>query len=178
MFAFQPDQPTFVATGRRFERVPERLVVEGYRHCNDRLQFGHVDTNDPSSQVFEAAVGRTGQRHLLDAMATYIDALDVCDDCPLLGLTRGRVELCLNEWLTVALIAGVQHSDDQTLRLCLQHLTCAQRREQLACAAGAFGFAMKAYQQVLLPLPAPVVERALSAELPRTVGSTSAKAVH
>jgi hypothetical protein len=93
------------------------------------------------------------------ALATFVRTLGQCAACPLNVFKPGSHHICRDETLVMALIAGIQNGDEQTIHFCLEKLCRHDRRDPAAIAAGTFALTLKSMDYTMLPIPAHVVAR-------------------
>jgi hypothetical protein len=139
-------------------RKPEHLVLEGYRAgltacaLQDDAAFQNV------RHLFRDAAGVNDPRPLIGTCIDFIAALGRCAVCRLGFFPAGTAHLCRDEALVLALIAAMQHGDEEAGRKAAHALSCAYRAQMLAHTAGLFGIVLKGCGQTLLPVPADVVD--------------------
>lgn len=142
--------------------LPERLVLEGYRHwvvgmaISQRPDLARIESlyGDyfPSDQV----------RPALTALMGFINALGICSTCPLKTFQVGSGHLCRDEAMVLALIAALQHGDEEAAELSLVSLSCKNRCAEVAVAAGELAVILKSANYVLLPISISVMENILA----------------
>ena len=142
--------------------TPERLVLEGYRHwvagmaISQRPDLARIEClysdHLPSNQVQPA----------LSALMGFINALGICSTCPLKTFQVGSGHLCKDEAMVLALIAALQHGDEEAAELSLVSLSCKNRCTEVAVAASELAVILKNANYVLLPISIAVMENILA----------------
>ena len=144
-----------------FDRIPEKLVLEGYRHWTAGFETGSIQPWEIAWSIYADALGAQDGGEALSALSAFIRTLKKCSVCPLRAFPFHSHHLCVEECLTMGLIAGIQHSDD-VVEICLQHLACSARCAEVEGAAHVFAKTLVRLDQVLLPIPEHVIVDVLS----------------
>lgn len=152
------DRSRDCGAGAYLDRMPERLVLEGYRHWTAGYQTSSVVPWELAWRLYDGLLGTEEAKHALAELAHFVRVMVQCASCPLRSFPSGARHLCREECLALGLVAGVQHSDDLTVGRCLNALTCPRRCEAIALAAGSFAITLKSMNQLLLPIPASVID--------------------
>lgn len=139
-----------------FSRPPEHLVLEGYRHWSAGYDTGSIQPWEMAWDIYENTLGTLDGRAALAELSGYIRVLRRCASCPLRAFPFHSHHFCIEECLTLGLIAGLQH-DDETAELCLRHITCSLRCDEVRDAAASFAETLREFDQVLLPIPGHVI---------------------
>ncbi len=124
--------------GDYFDRPPERLVLEGYRHWVAGIDNNSVVPWELAWNLYVGILGVDRAKPALAELAHFIRIVGRCATCPLMSFPSGAHHLCREECLTLGLISGAQHGDDIVVRKCLHAMTCPARCEPVAMAAGSF----------------------------------------
>jgi len=138
------------------ERQPERLVLEGYRRWSSGFETGSIAPWEMAWDLYSEALGHQDAGVALASLSQYVRTLKRCAACPLRCYPYDSQHLCVEECLTMGLIAGLQHDTD-TAKFCMQHITCPQRCEEVEQAAANFAETLKNLGQVMLPVPSHVL---------------------
>lgn len=134
-------------------RPAERLVLEGCR----RLTAPGSRIEDARPLFAEIAGDRVGDAMLAE-LVRFLAVLGPCAQCPLRGFPSGASHISRDEALVMALVAGIQHGDEQVVDACLAHLACATRCREVESAAAIFAITMRSFGHRLMPIPLPAVE--------------------
>lgn len=140
-----------------FERTPERLVLEGYRHWSAGYETGSIEPWELAWSIYAAELGSHDGRRALSELSGYVRTLRKCATCPLRSFPFNSRHLCREECLTMGLIAGLQHESD-AVDLCLGHLACRGTCDIVEDAARRFAETLSGLEQVMLPIPRHVIE--------------------
>ena len=149
------------------ERTPERLVLEGYRHWSAGFETQSIAPWELAFEIYRSELGANDGKRALAELSHYVRTLKACSQCPLRASPFHSKHLCLEECLSIGLIAGMQH-DDNTSELCLQHLSCPLRENEIATAAKTFAMTLSDLGQRLLPVPASAINDVVSRNNPNT----------
>ncbi len=144
-----------------FNREPEKLVLDGYRYWTFGVANGAMDSWQDAWRLYSSVLGTQNGRAALKALSHFIKTLGRCASCPLRMFRQGSVHICRDETIILGLIAAVQHSDHETVELCLSSISCDTRCDEVAIAAADFAFTLKAMDKVLLPIPSQAIEDVL-----------------
>ncbi len=138
------------------ERQPERLVLEGYRRWSAGFETGSIAPWEMAWDLYNDALGHHNGGLAINSLSQYVRTLKRCATCPLRSFPYDSQHLCIEECLTMGLIAGLQNDAD-TAALCLQHIACTQRCEEVEHAAANFAQTLKGMGQIMLPVPSNVL---------------------
>jgi len=148
--------------GCYFERPPERLVLEGYRHWLAGYDSGSVTPWEMTQALYEELLGAAEGRHVLAELSHFVRTLRQCAACPLRSFPFGAHHVCRDECVALGLIAALQHDDAGAAEVCLSAIACAARRADVAEAAACFAAALAGARHYLLPIPQSAIEDVLS----------------
>jgi hypothetical protein len=141
--------------------VPERLVLEGYRHWV--VGFATAQRPDLASMnsLYSDYLPAPLVHPALTALTDFINALGICSTCPLKTFQVGSSHLCRDEAMVLALVAGLQHGDDDAVDLSLTSLSCKDRCTEVALAAEDLAQILKHADHILLPIPVAAIRNIL-----------------
>ncbi|KZL20599.1 hypothetical protein PsAD2_01085 [Pseudovibrio axinellae] len=139
------------------ERQPERLVLEGYRRWSAGFETGSIAPWEMAWDLYDEALGHHNAGLAIASLSQYVRTLNRCATCPLRSFPYESQRLCVEECLTMGLIAGLQNDTD-TAALCLSQIVCPQRCQEVEYAALNFAQTLKCMGQVMLPVPENVLE--------------------
>lgn len=148
--------------GCYFERPPEKLVLEGYRRWMAGFETGSVTPWEMTFTLYTGMLGAAEGRRALAELSHFVRTLRQCAACPLRSFPFGAHHICRDECLTLGLIAGIQHGDEETALTCLRHMACPGRGGEIGEAAGGFADTLAALRQILLPIPRHAIDDILS----------------
>ncbi len=178
-----PDERNGVA-GRRagqaayFDRPPERLVLEGYRHWTRGTVLRSTEPWTQAQLLYRGLLGDEDGETAIVALAHFVTTLGRCAICPLRVFNAGSCNICRDETLVMGLIAGIQNGDEPAIDLCLRKLCRRPLCDSAAMAAGTFALTLKFLGQTMLPIPAHVVARILDRARRAGDGGASRRTIH
>lgn len=145
-----------------FDRPPEKLVLDGYRHLIRGAALSSSNHLTRAQLLYRRLLGDDDGEKAIMALARFVRTLGQCAACPLNVFSPGSRNICRDETLVMALIAGIQNADERTIHYCLEKLCRPDHRDRAAMAAGVFALILKSLDHTMLPIPAHVVEQILS----------------
>lgn len=148
--------------GCYFERAPEKLVLEGYRRWIAGFDTGSVAPWELTFTLYTDLLGPAEGRRVLSELSHFVRTLRQCALCPLRSFPFGAHHICRDECMTLGLIAGIQHDDEEAAQLCLGAITCSARQELVGEAASSFADSLSELDHQLLPIPTAVLQNILS----------------
>lgn len=151
------------AAGRTayFDRPPEKLVLEGYRHWTRGTALRWMEPWTQAQLLYRDMLGKENGKRATVALANFVKTLGQCAACPLRVFNAGSRLVCRDETLVMGLIAGIQNTDERAVLFCLEKLCCRHLCDRATFAAGDFALTLKALDQTMLPIPAHVIQRTL-----------------
>lgn len=132
----------------------ERLVLEGCRNWSEDGSARSVECWVRGRQMFAEALGHEKGKQAFDALSQFIETLGLCSRCPLKTQRRGADGLCRDEVFILGLLSGIQYGDEDAVHACLTELSCTQRCQEVAFAAGELAITLKALGLLLNPISA------------------------
>lgn len=141
-----------------FERPPEKLVLEGYRHWLAGFETGSVTPWEMAWIFYANTLGPADGRRALADLSFFVRTLRHCTACPLRAFPFGAHYVCSAECLVLGLVAGIQHGDEPATKACLDALACPVRCSEVAAAAGSFALTLKTLDRRLLPIPLTAIQ--------------------
>ena len=155
--------------GCYFNRPPERLVLEGYRHWLADFDTGSVAPWEMSFTLYTDMLGPEDGRRALTELSHFVRTLRRCAACPLRSFPFGAHHVCRDECLTLGLIAALQHRDEDAAATCLGAMTCPALKGQVGEAARCFAAMLSELELRLLPIPKHAIEDVLARAARKTV---------
>jgi len=155
--------------GCYFERTPEKLVLEGYRHWLAGFETGSVAPWELTLTLYSELLGPAAGRRAMSELSHFVRTLRQCAPCPLRSFPFGAHHVCRDECLALGLIAALQHGQEQTALLCLDAMACRPLQQAVGAAAGDFAQTLSGLDQHLLPIPQGAIEDVLSRATARTI---------
>lgn len=150
------------------KRPAEMLVLQGYRQWMMGVITREASYLNDAWNLFAKTLGVKKARTAMDAMTHFVRTLGLCSTCPLKTFEPECDGLCRDECLVLGLISGLQYGDEEAVNFCLSGLSCPNRCDEVAFAAGVFALSLKASGFVLFPLPASVLSQTLDRKMPST----------
>ena len=163
--------PSYFTThdGAYFERVPEKLVLEGYRRWMAGFDTGSVAPWETTWALYADLLGPTDARKAMGELSHFVRTLRQCATCPLRSFPFGAHHICRDECLTLGLIAAHQHCNTEAAALCLSVMSCPTRWRNVDDAAGSFASSLASLDHHLLPIPAAAIEDVIARAARTTV---------
>ncbi len=145
-----------------FARVPERLVLEGYRRWLAGYESGSVTPWEMTSTLYSDLLGADAGGRAVGDLWRFVRTLRRCASCPLRCFPFDARHICREECLTLGLIAALQHDDRDAETLCLSAIACAAMRHDVCAAAETFADTLSEFDQILLPIPPTAINDVLA----------------
>lgn len=152
-----------------FERTPEKLVLEGYRHWLAGFETGSVGPWERAHMLYSSLLGDACGRRALGELSHFVRTLRRCAACPLLSFPFGAHHVCRDECLALGLVAGLQNGDEAASDTCLSQMCCGLMREEVGEAAASFAGTLSQMHLYLLPIPKPAIDDILQRSSRKTV---------
>jgi len=153
----QPSSQIFFEEGLCFKRLPERLVLEGYRRWAAGYATGNTSHWNDVWNLYATELGTKEGRHALDALISFVKKTATCAKCPLRMFKVESTQICRDEALILCLISSMQAGDETATELCLSNLACAARCQEVAMEAANFALVLRSLKQTLRPIPSQVI---------------------
>lgn len=141
-----------------FERIPEKLVLEGYRYWIAGYSTGSIRPWEACWNLYAVQLGAIDGRKAMAELSNMVRVLRRCANCPLNHFPYGSHHICFQEALAMGLVAGYQNEDTQTVKLCVDQLTCPLKTTEFEAAANSYANTLFVLQQVMRPIPTHVIE--------------------
>lgn len=138
-------------------RQPERLLVEGCRAFVNGFDTGCLDCWEVGFQLCVREIGPRDARRLVGEFAHFIREARGAAARSIGVMPYGCPNLCRDECLLLAAVAGRQNADGQTSAAAARHIA-PEAAGTVEEAAAEFGEALQALHMQLLPVPFHVVE--------------------
>jgi len=142
---------------RYLNRLPESLVLNGYRGWLRGLAFKEYDSFNDVWNYYAASLGSQAGGLALKSLEGLVQCLCACASCPLRFLSNQCNHLCRDECLLLSIVAALQHGDEAALHTSVSPLFNREKEGQVLSAAGEYAFILKASNAVLLPVSAEVI---------------------
>ncbi|MBV2142229.1 hypothetical protein KUG47_01805 [Falsochrobactrum sp. TDYN1] len=145
-----------------YDRLPEKLVLEGYRRWTAGFETGSIIPWEMAWGLYTEALGRSEAKRAIAELSQFIRVLWHCASCPLRAFPFDSHHVCREECLTLGLISGLQNQDGLLLETCIDAIACKRRCDDVAEAARNFADTLADFGQTLLPIPIHAIDSALN----------------
>lgn len=140
------------------DRLPERLVVDGYRYWMAGYETGGIRPWELAWTLYVNELGPRDGGAALSALAQWIQALRTSSLEPRQFFPFQCRRLCRDECLAVSLIAAIQNGEVPCVDFCLDQIAQTGTRKEVRDAADGLAASLCDFGQVLMPVPLTVVE--------------------
>jgi hypothetical protein len=141
-----------------FDRLPERLLLEGFRRWMAGYSSGDLTHWEEVWNLHAAALGTRNARVVVDRLARFVRTVRDWSLCPIACFPGGCRHVCRQECFALAMVAASQSNDLEALEVAMRHLLDPDGHEEAMLPALACAEAMKANDLLLLPVPKTVIE--------------------
>lgn len=145
-----------------YERLPEKLVLEGYRRWTAGFETGSIIPWEMTWGLYSEVLGHEEAKRAVGELSHFIRVLRHCANCQLRAFPFDSHHVCREECLTLGLISGLHNHDALLLDTCLEAISCQRRCDDVASAARNFADALADFGQTLLPIPINAIDAALN----------------
>ncbi|MCX5495248.1 hypothetical protein OSH11_11065 [Kaistia dalseonensis] len=142
---------------RYLDRLPERLVVEGFRRWMQGCDRGSVACWEMAANLFTEEFGLIEGHRMLGELVQWVDALRAGMDHPADLSPYECPRLCRDECVAVAMIAASQSGDAKSLSTAVNAFVRPEARDATMRAAQAFAHALAETGLILIPVPDAVI---------------------
>jgi hypothetical protein len=149
-----------------FERLPERLVLEGFRRWIAGYKTGDLSHWEEVWNLYAAALGPRDARALVERLARFVRSVRDWSVCPIACFPRGCRHICRHECFALAMVAASQSRDLGCLAFAMKHLLDPEGHEEAMLPALAFAEAMAESDLRLMPVPRAVIEEIADRPMP------------
>ncbi len=115
-----------------FDRLPEKLVLEGYRRWTAGFETGSIIPWEMTWGLYSEVLGPSEAKRALGELSHFIRVLRHCASCPLRAFPFDSHHVCREECLTLGLISGIHNQDALLLDTCLEAIACRRRCDDVA----------------------------------------------
>jgi hypothetical protein len=151
-------------TGRStplFDRLPERLVLEGFRRWIAGYASGDLRHWEEAWNLYAASLGPRDARGVVDRLARFVRSVRDWSVCPIACFPGGCRHICRHECFALAMVSASQNQDLDCLAAAM-HLLDPEGHEEAMLPALAYAEAMKERDLLLMPVPRLVIEEIAS----------------
>jgi hypothetical protein len=141
-----------------FERLPERLVLEGFRRWMAGYATGDLTHWEEAWNLHAASLGPRDARVVVDRLARFVKIVRDWSICPIACFPGGCRHICRHECFALAMVAASQNGDLDSLAAAMRHLIDPDGHEEAMLPALAYAEAMKDNNLMLMRVPKTVIE--------------------
>ncbi len=143
--------------GCLLQNLPERLVLEGYRHWMAGYETGSIEPWERCWNMFTEALGHRNGRDMLAAVSAWARECYMHARQPPQTFPFNCRHICRHECMAMASVAALQHEDEQVAKFCLEHLVHSGGVAQTRRAAWDLADTLSAHGHAMMPVPFPVI---------------------
>jgi len=136
-----------------FDRMPERLVLEGFRRWMAGYASGDLSHWEEAWNIHAAALGPRSSRAIMDELARFVKAIRCWSICPIDCFPSGCRHVCRHECFALAMVAASQNEDSDCLATAMRHLVDPDGHEAAMLPARAYAEVLKENRLLLIPVP-------------------------
>lgn len=140
------------------DRVPERLVVEGFRRWMAGYDTGDIQCWELAWNLYAKTLGPREARLAIAELSCWVRTIRCGANRAVCIFPYGCKKLCRDECMAVSMLAGAQHRDDCALKAAAFELVGEAGISETIEAARAFGSLLESIGQHLLAVPRPVID--------------------
>jgi hypothetical protein len=141
-----------------FERLPERLVLEGFRRWIAGYSSGDLCHWEAAWNLYAASLGPRDARVLVERLARFVRSVRDWSICPIACFPGGCRHVCRHECFALAIVSASQSRDLDCLAAAMAHLLDPEGHEEAMLPALDFAEAMKRSNLMLMPVSRAVIE--------------------
>ncbi|SER15076.1 hypothetical protein SAMN05216548_11225 [Faunimonas pinastri] len=144
--------------GGLFERVPERLVLQGFRLWTAGYVSGDLKQWDDVWTIYTEALGGVRARPLVEHLAQWVASIRAWSVGPIRCFPGSCPHICRDECFALATISASQNEDLDCLAAAMGSLVDPEGIEQTMRLTVAYAEAMKENGLRLMPVPCCVIQ--------------------
>jgi len=141
-----------------FDRLPERLVLEGFRRWIAGYASGDLGHWEEVWNLHAASLGPRHARHVVDRLARFVRIVRDWSICPIACFPGGCRHICRHECFALAIVAASQNQDLDALAAAMRHLLDPDGHEEAMLPALAYADAMRDSEMMLMPVPRHIID--------------------
>ena len=141
-----------------FDRLPERLVLEGFRRWMAGYSTGDLGHWEEAWNLHASSLGTRDARVVVDRLAKFVRTVRDWSICPINCFPGGCRHICRSECFALAMVASSQNQDLDSLASAMRHLLDPDGHEEAMLPALAYAEAMKESDLMLMPVPKNVID--------------------
>jgi hypothetical protein len=141
-----------------FERLPETLVIEGFRQWMAGCASGDACHWDNVCDLYAARLGAHGTRPLIHRLAHFVQAVRDWSLSPVSCFPLGCQRIGRQECFALAMVAAAQKPDGECLAAAAEHLIVPEAHEAVTAEARRYAGALRERRLLLMDVPRRVVD--------------------
>ena len=141
-----------------FDRLPERLVLEGFRRWIAGYASGDLRHWEEAWNLHVTSLKPADARAIVDRLAQFVRTVRDWSACPIACFPGGCRHIYRQECFALAMVAASQNQDLDCLAAAMRHLLDPEGHEEAMMPALAYAEAMKERGLLLMPVSKSVVE--------------------
>jgi hypothetical protein len=141
-----------------FDRLPERLVLEGFRRWMAGYATGDLAHWEAVWNLYAASLGSRDARVVVDRLVCFVRTVRDWSISPISCFPGGCRHICRHEYFALALVAASQNQDLDCLSAVMRHLLDPDGHEAAMLPALAYAEAMRDSEMILMPVPRRVID--------------------
>jgi hypothetical protein len=141
-----------------FDRLPERLVLDGFRRWMAGYSTGDLGHWELAWNQHAGALGSRSARIVVDRLAKFVRTVRDWSICPIACFPGGCRHVCRHECFALAMVAASQNRDLDCLASAMRHLLDPDGHAEAMLPALDYAEAMKDSELMLMPVPKLVIE--------------------
>lgn len=140
------------------DRLPERLVLEGFRRWMAGYDTGDIQCWELAWNLYAKTLGPRPARAAMAELSCWVREIRATTARPVCLFPYGCGRMCRDECMAMSMVASVQHNDEAALKSAAFQLLGGQRIGPAIEAARSFGAVLESLGQHLIAVPRPVIE--------------------
>jgi hypothetical protein len=141
-----------------WDRLPERLVLEGFRRWMAGYASGDLAHWEEVWNLYAGTLGTRPARNVVDSLARFVKVVRDWSICPITCFPGGCRHICRQECFALAMVSASQNKDLDCLAAAMRHLIEPDGHEEAMLPALAYAEAMRESELMLMPVPKTVIE--------------------
>lgn len=141
-----------------FDRLPERLALEGFRRWMAGYATGDLSHWEEVWNLHAASLGSRGAGVVVDRLARFVKTVRDWSLCPIACFPGGCRHVCRQECFALAMVASSQNKDLECLGAAMRHLIDPEGHELAIMPALAYAEAMRENGLRLMAVPKNVLD--------------------
>lgn len=141
-----------------FDRMPERLVLEGFRRWISGYATGDLGHWEEAWNLHASTLGPRTARSVVDHLAQFVRVVRDWSLCPVTCFPGNCRHICRQECFALAMVAASQNHDLDCLASAMRHLLDPEGHEEAMLPALSYAEALRESDLFLIPVPRGVID--------------------